>query len=261
MTNEVNNYLFQTLSASLLPFQNFFYQNQNPNQDQDQNSNQDSNPNPNPNPDPQIIDQDNQNMVQNQNQNQNAQNGEQHILNLTNPNNDPNVEPPTMSVQVQLTQDGQPHTLRIDANPFLVLKVRRGHLLQDSLNQIMKCKPQDFKRPLTVKFEGEEGQDDGGLRKEFFNLITQAILDPNSGLFTYDEEMRQLWFNNSQSLDSTYKFIGILFGLAIYNSCLLDLPFPLILYKKLLGLTPTLDDLKEFQPTVGKSLQTVTFLF
>ncbi|KTF92285.1 hypothetical protein cypCar_00012607 [Cyprinus carpio] len=52
-----------------------------------------------------------------------------------------------------------------------------------------------------------------------------------------------------------FHLIGIICGLAIYNSTVVDLHFPLVLYKKLLNVSPTLDDLKELSPTEGRSLQ------
>lgn len=46
--------------------------------------------------------------------------------------------------------------------------------------------------------------------------------------------------------------IGITCGLAIYNSTVVDLHFPLALYKKLLNVNPGLEDLKELSPTEGR---------
>lgn len=51
-----------------------------------------------------------------------------------------------------------------------------------------------------------------------------------------------------------FHLIGIICGLAIYNSTVVDLPFPLALYKKLLDVSPTLDDLKELSPTEARSV-------
>lgn len=42
-------------------------------------------------------------------------------------------------------------------------------------------------------------------------------------------------------------------GLAIYNLTIVELNFPLALYKKLLKKKPNLDDLKELMPDVGRS--------
>ena len=49
-----------------------------------------------------------------------------------------------------------------------------------------------------------------------------------------------------------YALIGILCGLAIYNGTIIDLPFPLALYKKLLNKPVNLDDLRELDPQLGK---------
>ncbi|KAL7982104.1 hypothetical protein Chor_001161 [Crotalus horridus] len=52
-----------------------------------------------------------------------------------------------------------------------------------------------------------------------------------------------------------FHLIGIVCGLAIYNFTVVDLHFPLALYKKLLNVKPGLDDLKELSPLEGRSLQ------
>lgn len=74
-------------------------------------------------------------------------------------------------------------------------------------------------------------------------------------MFTYKEDTRMLWFNG-QTFESNMKFelVGILLGLAIYNGVILDLNLPLAAYKKLLGLQPSLEDLKEYMPQEAKSL-------
>lgn len=52
-----------------------------------------------------------------------------------------------------------------------------------------------------------------------------------------------------------FNLIGVICGLAIYNLTIVELNFPLALYKKLLKRQPTLDDLKELMPDVGRSDQ------
>jgi ubiquitin-protein ligase E3 A len=44
-------------------------------------------------------------------------------------------------------------------------------------------------------------------------------------------------------------------GLAIYNGVILNVRFPRVVYKKLLGWKYSLEDLKEVNPAVGHSLQ------
>ena len=96
--------------------------------------------------------------------------------------------------------------------------------------------------------------DEGGVKKEFFLLILKEVLDVKYGMFKYYEDSRLLWFNSTTFEDdmSTYMLVGILCGLAIYNITIIDLPFPLALYKKLLGKPVNLDDVRELDPQLGK---------
>ena len=108
---------------------------------------------------------------------------------------------------------------------------------------------------LKVKFKGEQGVDEGGVRKEFFILLIRQIFDPNYGMFSYNKNTRLYWFNHySFEPKIKYELIGIIFGLAIYNSTILDVKLPITVYKKLLGIKPTLEDMKECDPELYKTL-------
>ena len=59
------------------------------------------------------------------------------------------------------------------------------------------------------------------------------------GMFKYNEQTRTFWFNHlSLELESEYRLVGSVLGLAIYNGVILDLHFPPVVYKKLLGGMP-----------------------
>ena len=67
-------------------------------------------------------------------------------------------------------------------SPFFVLTVRREHIVEDSLTQLTQAgNRSSLKRPLKVKFHGEEGQDAGGVRKEFFAILCRQLLSPEFG--------------------------------------------------------------------------------
>uniref|UniRef100_A0A8D0DFM0 HECT and RLD domain containing E3 ubiquitin protein ligase 4 n=1 Tax=Sander lucioperca TaxID=283035 RepID=A0A8D0DFM0_SANLU len=141
-------------------------------------------------------------------------------------------------------------------NPCLILIVRRENIVGDTMEVLRKSKNVDYKKPLKVIFVGEEAVDAGGVRKEFFLLIMKELLDPKYGMFRYYEESRLIWFSNKTFEDiDLFNLIGIICGLAIYNLTIVELNFPVALYKKLLKRKPTLDDLKELMPDVGRSLQ------
>ena len=55
--------------------------------------------------------------------------------------------------------------------PFLVLKVPRASLLEDSLAFLRSVPDSDLTKELKIEFVGEQGVDAGGLKKEFFQLL------------------------------------------------------------------------------------------
>ena len=65
---------------------------------------------------------------------------------------------------------------------YFNLSVRRDHIMEDALNQL-GISNQNMKMPLNVKFVGEQGIDEGGVRKEFFQLIFKQLFDPIYGMF------------------------------------------------------------------------------
>ncbi|CAL8078252.1 unnamed protein product [Orchesella dallaii] len=153
---------------------------------------------------------------------------------------------------------------------FLNINVRRNHLVPDSLKEIA-TKQKDLKKKLRVSFVGEPGLDMGGLTKEWFLLLIRDIFQPEYGMFVYYPNSRCYWFSLAQQGSlREYNLIGVLMGLAVYNSIILDLHFPSICYRKLLsppvvppldsaavGVTrdPTIDDLAEIMPDVAHGLR------
>lgn len=91
-------------------------------------------------------------------------------------------------------------------------------------------------------------------------------------MFIYDEDSQYCYFNpNSFETSDQYFLVGVVFGLAIYNSIILDVAFPPFAFRKLLTAAPpstlglssqprpimtyTLDDLAEFRPRLAKGLR------
>ncbi|KAF4746057.1 hypothetical protein FOZ62_002276, partial [Perkinsus olseni] len=147
---------------------------------------------------------------------------------------------------------------------FTMLKVRRDHLLEDSLRQLAGFDADELKRVLKVQFQGEQGVDEGGVQKEFFLLLVQEMYDENYAMFEYNKETRTFWFSN-KCLESNlqYELFGIVIGLAIYSGVILDVNFPLIVYRKLLSTDkegridrPSLEVIeKEFDPDFAQGLR------
>ena len=49
------------------------------------------------------------------------------------------------------------------------------------LEMVALDNPGDLKKQMVVEFEGEQGIDEGGLSKEFFQLIVEQIFNPDYG--------------------------------------------------------------------------------
>ncbi|XP_049574872.1 ubiquitin-protein ligase E3A isoform X1 [Syngnathus scovelli] len=144
-------------------------------------------------------------------------------------------------------------------SPYLKLKVRRDHIIDDALvrlEMISMENPSDLKKQLFVEFEGEQGVDEGGVSKEFFQLVLEEIFNPDIGMFTYDKDTGLFWFNSSSlENEAQYTLVGIVLGLAIYNNCILDVHFPMVVYRKLMGKRGTFHDLPDSHPVLYQSLK------
>jgi ubiquitin-protein ligase E3 A len=68
-------------------------------------------------------------------------------------------------------------------------------------------------------------------------------------MFVFDEDTQQHWFNiGSFESDNQYRLIGLLLGLAIYNNIILDIRFPMVVYRKLIGCPTHFQDLYSSHP-------------
>ncbi|GAA6022569.1 hypothetical protein JCM11491_005602 [Sporobolomyces phaffii] len=143
--------------------------------------------------------------------------------------------------------------------PLLMLNIRRDRLVADSLHQISGNR-QNLRKSLRIRFEGEEGIDAGGLRKEWFLLLCRSLFSPSYGMFNSpDDESNLSWFNpGSVGMvdEEDYWLLGAVVGMGLYHADTLDVPLPLVTYKKLLREpSSSLEDLAQFQPSLARGLR------
>ena len=146
------------------------------------------------------------------------------------------------------------------ADLYLIVEVDRHHLIVDAYNALSKLKNPDLelKKPLKILFTGEPGVDEGGVQREFFELIIKELFDAEHGLFTNNNDV--YWFNSAATDNRSlqrFHLVGALFGLAIYNGNMLNVRFPLVVYKKLRGLNLSVHDLKDLDPQLFSSLESL----
>jgi len=138
---------------------------------------------------------------------------------------------------------------------YLKLEISRDTIVEDTLNHLIR-EDVNMKKKLKIVFKEELGQDEGGVQKEFFQILVRELFKPGFTMFTYYPESKFVWFNgNTYESNLKFELIGALMGLAIYNQIILDIHFPTACFKKLLDIEPNLNDLKEMIPSTGQSLQ------
>ncbi|XP_029114633.1 probable E3 ubiquitin-protein ligase HERC6 [Scleropages formosus] len=141
--------------------------------------------------------------------------------------------------------------------PVFKLQLRPQELLEDTFRKLSIADHENFKKDLVVVFT--DSLESSFLdRMDFFLLIFQQLIVPGSGVFTQNEAGTVVWFPvRPTEPNKRYFLIGVLCGLAVYNNNMVYLPFPLALFKKLLNVKPTLEDLKELSPVVAESLNKI----
>eukprot|EP00930_Biecheleria_cincta_P026010 TRINITY_DN18408_c0_g2_i2.p1 TRINITY_DN18408_c0_g2~~TRINITY_DN18408_c0_g2_i2.p1 ORF type:complete len:1336 (-),score=224.67 TRINITY_DN18408_c0_g2_i2:24-4031(-) len=146
-----------------------------------------------------------------------------------------------------------------DTRPFFALTVRRQHIVDDTVAKLREVEPKQLRFPLKVTFADEDGLDEGGVRREFFQVVMRELFDESYAMFTHNHESHVVWFNSSsaedQDTDLMYKVCGTVVGLAVYNNeDTIDISFPRAFFKKLKGERLDITDLEDIDPTLWLSL-------
>ncbi|KAJ3484217.1 hypothetical protein NLI96_g5782 [Meripilus lineatus] len=139
------------------------------------------------------------------------------------------------------------------------IKVRRNHIFEDSYAEIMRQTPNDLKKRLMIKFDGEDGLDYGGLSREFFFLLSHEMFNPFYCLFEYSaHDNYTLQINPASGVNpehlNYFKFIGRCLGLGIFHRRFLDAYFITAFYKMILKKKVTLADLESVDAELHRGL-------
>lgn len=140
------------------------------------------------------------------------------------------------------------------------VKVRRTHIFEDSYAEIMRQQPNDLKKRLMIKFDGEDALDYGGVSREFFFLLSHEMFNPFYCLFEYSaHDNYTLQINPNSGINpehlNYFKFIGRVLGLAIFHRRFLDAHFIVSFYKMILKKKITLSDMESVDTDYYRSLQ------
>ncbi|XP_031717112.1 probable E3 ubiquitin-protein ligase HERC6 [Anarrhichthys ocellatus] len=137
--------------------------------------------------------------------------------------------------------------------PVFQLTLRRTHLVEDTFRQLRTADHCAFKRELLVQF-AEDRKLTNVNKRDLFLHVFDDLMAPESEMFMYNESNTLAWFPPRPKVEEkTYFLFGVLCGLALYNHNIVHMPVPLVLFKKLLRVKPSLDDMKEFEPVMAES--------
>lgn len=90
--------------------------------------------------------------------------------------------------KVNWFQDKCTNTLGVEWNEgHMRMNVRRDHLLEDSVDAVMSLGRKDLRKLWRFEFIGEAGIDAGGLAREWFQLVSEEIFDPDMGFWESSE--------------------------------------------------------------------------
>lgn len=137
--------------------------------------------------------------------------------------------------------------------------VSRKTVLVDAFEQLVKLTPDDLRKKLTIRFDGEAGLDYGGVAREFFFLLSHEMFSPIYCLFEYSTHANYTLQISPQSAINPehlqyFQFIGRVVGVAIFHQKFLDAFFVTSFYKQILGMQCSVEDIESVDAEVYKGL-------
>jgi len=161
----------------------------------------------------------------------------------------------------------------------LHLNVHRDTVFEDSYQQIIQHTGDEVKYGrLSVRFANEEGVDAGGVSREWYQVLSRQMFNPNFALFVSSavdkvksktnksDQAKYLLFvaqttyqpNHLSSINTNhlayFKFVGRIIAKAIYDNRALDAHFTRSFYKHILGKKVDYRDMEAVDPEYFKSL-------
>lgn len=130
------------------------------------------------------------------------------------------------------------------------MNVRRQFLLGDSVDAVMSLSRKDLRKLWRFEFIGEMGIDAGGLAREWFQLVTEEIFDPDMGLWQSSAANQMCMEINPASEYCCeghlvyYRFLGRVMGKALFDRQLVAGHMVQHLYKHILGWPVNFGDLE-----------------
>ena len=142
----------------------------------------------------------------------------------------------------------------------LNINIRRHTLFRDSYAQLRYKSPEEIRGKIIIHFNGEEAIDAGGVKREWFTLLSKEMFNPGYMLFTLAKNDTTLTINpdsgkyNEEHL-AQFTFIGRIMAKAIYDGLMLDCYFTRTFYKLITGTSLNYHDMEDYDPEIYNNLK------
>lgn len=138
--------------------------------------------------------------------------------------------------------------------------VSRENIFEDSLELLSNFEPHELLHPISIEFEGEPGIDDGGVSREWYEVLSREILNPMYGLFKAASPGSSVFqvdplAEGNPDKEAVFKFVGRFLGRAVYDQYTVGLYFSRVVYKYFLGEPISLSDMEAVDEEYYKSLK------
>ncbi|SCV03555.1 LAME_0H11364g1_1 [Lachancea meyersii CBS 8951] len=144
--------------------------------------------------------------------------------------------------------------------PKLSISIRRDQVFLDSYRSLFFKSNEDIKNSkLEINFKGEAGVDAGGVTREWYQVLSRQMFNPDYALFLPVASDKTTFHpNRTSGINpehlSFFKFIGMIIGKAICDQCFLDCHFSREVYKNILSKPVALKDMESLDLDYYKSL-------
>lgn len=144
------------------------------------------------------------------------------------------------------------------------ITVHRNNLLSTSFDKLYKLTGPQMRNKLIIKFYNEEAVDAGGVKREWYSLLSKELFNPDILLFksaangvSYFPNENSGFGNENERYNhlELFNFAGKLVSKAIYDGFLLECYFTRGFYKLILNIPLTYHDMEDLDPDHYKNLK------
>ena len=140
------------------------------------------------------------------------------------------------------------------------INIRRENLLEDSMEAVESIAQHEMKKIFRFEFINEPGVDAGGVAREWFQLVSDTLFNPDFALWSYSSINQMcMQINPSSGIANDehlryFHFTGRLLGKAVFDRQIVAGHLVRPLYKHILGWPLTIEDLEQLDADTYSNL-------